>query len=115
MKPSRDIVIGFTEKVVLLGNNGKSKSIVARVDTGAEISSVDCKVAAEMELGPVIKTKKIKNANGITERPVVKCRFVIKGKVYSTDVTIADRKNLKYLVLLGQNLLKRTPFYIHHS
>lgn len=106
-------MIGLTERITLVGNSGKTKTLIARIDTGAVISSLDLKLAAELELGPVKKTKKVKNANGITERPVVDCTFVLNDKSYKMDVTLADRKHLKYRVLIGQNILKKTKLYIN--
>lgn len=106
-------IIGLVEKVTIIGNEGKYKSVAARIDTGAVISSVDAKLAAEMSLGPIMKTKKVKNANGVAVRPIVKCKFKIKGEEYITEVTIADRKRLKYRILIGQNLLKKTKLYIN--
>lgn len=113
MQIDKDNIIGLTEKVTLIGNQNNYKTITARIDTGAVISSIDVKMAADLALGPVLRMKKVKNANGMAERAVVKCSFKIKGKIYKTDVTIADRKNLKYKALIGQNLLKKTAFYIY--
>jgi len=104
--------IGFVENLILKGDK-KQKKVLSRIDSGAVISSIDTKLAAELGLGPIIRTKKVKNANGMTQRPVMNCKFVIKGKEYETEVTIADRKHLTYRVLIGQNLLKKTDLYIN--
>ncbi|MCB9359225.1 ATP-dependent zinc protease [Candidatus Woesearchaeota archaeon] len=113
MEMKQEKIIGLTEKVTLIGNNGHSKTIIARIDTGAVISSIDMKLAAELELGPVTKTKKVKNSNGISERPVVRCIFKLKNEEYRVDVTLADRSRLKYRALIGQNLLKKTKFLVN--
>ncbi|MFT4303888.1 MAG: RimK/LysX family protein [Candidatus Woesearchaeota archaeon] len=112
MEIDKSNIIGLTEKVLLAGKD-KSKYITARIDSGAVISSVDLKLAAELELGPVTKTKKVKNSNGTSERPVVKCKFKIRDKEYKVEVTLADRSKLKYKALIGQNLLKKSQFYIN--
>jgi hypothetical protein len=112
MELSKSEIIGLSEKVKLIGKD-KSKVVLARIDTGAKISSIDYRIAAELKLGPVTKTKKVKNANGITERPVVKCCFELKGEKYKTDVTLANRDILQFSVLIGQNLLKKTKLYIN--
>jgi hypothetical protein len=113
MKTKKYEFIGLTEKITLIGNKDKSKTIIARIDTGAVLSSIDTNLAAELNLGPIIKTKKVKSANGISERPIIKCSFNIKNNIYKTPVTLADRKNLKYKALIGQNLLKKTKLYIN--
>lgn len=112
MEISKSELIGLVEKVKLIGKE-KSKIVLARIDTGAKISSIDYRLAAELKLGPVTKTKKVKNANGITERPVVKCTFELKGEKHTIDVTLADREILQFSVLIGQNLLKKTKLYIN--
>lgn len=106
------IHLGLTEKIVVIGNSKKKKSLIARVDSGAVISSIDQNLAKELMLGPITRTKTVKSANGKTKRPVMKCSFLIHGKTLQADVTIADRSLLKYRVLLGQNLLRKTNMLI---
>ena len=106
------LTIGLTEKVTAIGNEGSKKVIIARIDTGAVCSSIDLNLATTLKLGPVIKTKLVKNANGINRRPVMMCKFKIKNIIVEADVTIADRRHLKYGILIGQNLLKKTNFLI---
>ena len=112
MEISNSKFIGLVERVTVVGKT-KSKTVLARIDTGAVISSIDIKLAAELGLGPVLRTKKVKNANGIVERPLVKCKFKLKNENYNSEVTLADRKILKYSVLIGQNILKKTKLYIN--
>ena len=112
MEISKSKFIGLLEKVTIIDKK-KSKTVLARIDTGAVISSIDIRLAAELGLGPVTKTKKVKNANGIVERPVINCNFILKKEKYSSEVTLADRKILKYSVLIGQNILKKTKLYIN--
>jgi len=111
MKIDKKDIIGLSERITVLSSK-KQKTLLARIDTGAIISSVDAKLALELGLGPIKKTRRVKNANGIRTRPVVKCSFKIRGKKYTTDVTLADRKNLKFRVLIGQNILKKTKLMI---
>jgi len=110
----RSRMIGFSEKFLIHGEkDNKDKEVLCRIDTGAVMSSMDIKLAESLGLGPAVRTKKVKNANGITQRPVVRCIFEIKGKKYKVDVTLADRRHLKYRVLIGQNLLIKTNLYIN--
>lgn len=80
---------------------------MARIDTGATKSSVDARLAAELALGPVIKTKLVKSAAGNKLRPVIKASIRISGKSLKSEFTIADRSHMKYRVLIGQNILKK--------
>jgi len=113
MEVTKSNTLGLVEKITLYGSDGLHKNISARVDTGAVISSIDTKLAADLKLGPVIRSKKVRNANGVAIRPIVKCVFKMKGQEFKTEVTIADRKKMKYRALIGQNLLKKAKFYIN--
>jgi len=100
-------IVGLTEKVTIIGPKGKGKRVVARIDTGATKSSVDAKLAAELALGPIIKTKLIKSASGNKMRPVLKAEIKIAKKKLKEEFTVADRSHLRYKVLVGQNILKK--------
>ena len=102
----KKVVIGIVEKIKIKGNN-KSKEVEARIDTGATKSSVDSTLAAELKLGPVIKTKFVRSATGRSLRPIVKMKFRIAKKKMEEEFTLADRKRMKYPVLIGQNVLKK--------
>lgn len=105
-------IIGLIEDAVLIGNNNKSKHVKARIDTGAEKSSIDARLAAELHLGPIIKRKVIASAHGRTVRPVMEARIIIDGKTLKSEFTIADRSHMKYKVLIGQNILKEEGFLV---
>lgn len=97
-------VIGLVEKVKILGK--KKKEVLARIDTGAESNSISKELVNELNLGPIIKTIKIKSVNGIEERPVIQIKIKLKNKEFIVDFNIANRKNMKYEVLIGQKILK---------
>jgi hypothetical protein len=99
-------VIGFVESVQIVGNNNLKKQLNARIDTGAEKSSLDARLAAELHLGPIIKRKLINSAHGKMVRPVMEATISISGKKIKSEFTIADRSHMKYKVLVGQNILK---------
>jgi hypothetical protein len=99
-------IVGLTADIKLLGSKG-SKTVVGRVDTGAEKSSVDLKLAAEVGLGTLVKTTIIKSAHGSTHRPVIRGKIIFAGKKMNAYFTVADRGHMKYRVLVGQNILKR--------
>lgn len=105
-------VVGLTERVLVRGPGGTSKEVLARIDTGATKSSIDVRLAAELKLGPVLKTKLVKSASGTTLRPVVKATIDISNKTIPAEVTIADRSHMKYRILIGQNILCDNGFII---
>ena len=99
------VIIGLTEDITIFGPNGDKKVIKARIDTGATRSSVDQKLAEELNLGPVTRTKLVKQALGGTVRPIIMVEFELAGKKLKEEFTIADRSHMKYRVLIGQNAL----------
>ena len=104
---ARKTIIGLTEKVVLIGIE-KEKKIKARIDTGADICSMDKKLAKSLGLKPQKRLKRIKSAHGIKFRPVVRTDIEIKGRKFKNiRFTLADRSHLKYKALIGKNILKK--------
>ena len=99
------VTIGLVEPITLIGANGRLTTY-AKVDTGATKSSLDSRLAKELSLGPVLRRKIVKSASGTKVRPVIKVTAILKGKEITTHFTIADRQDMKYKVLIGQNILK---------
>ncbi len=99
-------IIGLTEKVRLFSDNSKSKTLMAKVDTGASRSSLDTRLASELHLGPIIKSKIIKSAHGNRLRPIIEAELEIAGKKIKAEFTLADRSHMKYIMLIGVNILK---------
>lgn len=105
-------ILGLTEKVTLLAD-GKKRTAIARIDTGASKSSIDRELAEKLDLTNVVKTTRIRSASGGTiERPVVRIKVRIKGKTVSGYFTLADRHEMLYRVLIGRNILKKENFLI---
>ena len=98
--------VGLVEEVILIGKSGEKK-ILARIDTGATKSSIDAKLAVEIETDPEFKTAIVRSAHGVKRRGVVKQRLVIAGRRMNMEFTLADRSHMKYKMLIGQNILKR--------
>lgn len=101
------IVVGLDEKVTLIDNNGTQKEVLARIDTGADGSSIDKELFDSMSFGPFTSQKKIKSATGENLREQVEIKFIIKEKEFIGKFNIADRSKLKYKLLIGQNILKK--------
>jgi hypothetical protein len=103
-------VIGGVEAVRIIPGDFV---LPARIDTGAKTSSLH---AEELELferdgkrwveKKVVRMVRIKQQNVPSERrPVIKMRFIIGGVSQSIQVTLTDRSNFKYKVLVGRNFL----------
>ena len=101
------IVIGLSEEIKLHLKNKKTKKVMAKIDTGATKSSIDSRLASELKLGPIIKTKVVKSAHGNMIRPVIEFTIGLADKTIMSEFTLADRSHLKFKVLIGQNILKQ--------
>ncbi|MBU0628014.1 MAG: RimK/LysX family protein [Nanoarchaeota archaeon] len=100
------IVIGLIEPITIFMKSGEKKVINAKIDTGASKSSIDINLATELKLGPIIKSRLIKSAQGNQVRPVIETDIELAGKRRIEEFTMADRWHMKYRVLIGQNILK---------
>ncbi len=104
-------IIGVTEKVTIKGTLG-DEIITARIDTGAENSSIDAMLAAKLNLGPVVKTRLVKNVHGSARRSVIEVTIVLSGVEIKTHMTIADRANMTYPALIGQSTIRKKGFLV---
>jgi|WetSurMetagenome_2_1015567.scaffolds.fasta_scaffold349540_2 hypothetical protein len=126
-KASNKLVVGQLEQVWL---SGPELALTARIDTGAETSSLDARNINLFERDgkrwvrfeiinpttgkPESLERRLKRTVGIhqsgttaaTRRPVVKMGIVIGGSNQSAEFTLSDRSHLGYQVLIGRNILK---------
>ena len=107
-------VLSRSELVVFHGKK-KSMEVLARIDTGATNSSVDSRLVIELGLGPFKTTKVIKSAHGNSIRPLIEAKVTIHGKEFVSLFSVADRKHMRYKVLIGQNILSNAGFLIDPS
>ncbi|MBS3117877.1 ATP-dependent zinc protease [Candidatus Woesearchaeota archaeon] len=98
-------ILGLTERVVIYGK--KRKQVIARIDTGAQKNSICTSLASQLELGPVLRTVRIRSATGRQVRPVVKAKMKIGPKLINASFSLADRTHMKYDLLIGTNTLKK--------
>ena len=94
-------VIGLTEKVLING-----QEVEAKIDTGATTSSIDAKLASKLKLGPIVRTSTVRSSHGKRVRIVVEADLQIKDRKIKTHFNITPRKEMKYKVLIGINILK---------
>ncbi len=125
-KQSSLATIGAVETVVLLKTEHRVQ-LEARIDTGAETSSITAKNIEEFERdgkpwvrftiehkdqkttmsAPLVRTVEIKRhgAEGV-KRPVVRLQIAM-GKIRSnTEFSLTDRSKFEYPVLIGRSFLK---------
>lgn len=56
---------------------------------------------------PIFKSKTVKSSNGVSEeRIIVKTRLNLLGKQLDAELSLTDRSEMKYPVLIGRKLIK---------
>lgn len=123
-------IIGRLEKVSFPAF--KLNNLDAKIDTGAYTSSIHCKKAKEVLIddephlqfvlldnkngaynGQLITVKNysvktVKSSNGMKEnRFAIKSKMKIFNKIYSIELTLSNRKEMKYPILLGRKFLNK--------
>ena len=119
------VVLGRVEWVTVKSNGLKVK---ARVDTGAQTSSMHAENIVEKEiegkkyvqfestddarkkkyvfLKEIVKSQRVRSSNGsVSRRFVVKMTILLGTQEHTINVNLNDREDLQYNFLIGRNLL----------
>lgn len=106
-------ILGLTEEITISSEQGAAKeTVIARIDTGATLSSIDTELAKTLGITTIIREKTVKSASGKSVRPVVNATVEIKGQQIEGEFSLANRKSMKYQVLIGQNHLKKGNYLV---
>ena len=96
-------VIGRNVFVVIDSGKGESAwKVLAKVDTGAFSSSISQSLADKLELDDPVNLTQIRSASGTSERPCYKVRMSILGQAIETQINVANRTGLNYMMILGR-------------
>ena len=120
-------VVGWKENAALPDLN--VKNVIAKVDTGANLASIDAsdiKIVSRENVkyvkfkvmkrnntvrktsAPLEGYKRIKSSNGDVERrPYIKTTFLMDGISKKIDLTLTDRGPMEYTMLIGRKALGR--------
>jgi hypothetical protein len=102
---STKMTIGRNVKVVITNDKGEKETIIAKVDTGADSSSIDVGIAKKLNL-KIIDKRYLSSALGRVERDYGECYIQVEGREIKTAVGIADRTNgpgkSKFKMLIGR-------------
>lgn len=122
---SEKIVIGKRELISIL--DLELFNLDAKVDTGADSNALHCDDISVDTNGfvhfvlldevhesyngkkivmPLYKIKKVRSSNGkLQERPSIKVTVEFFGKKYKTIISLTDRADMKYPMLIGRKFL----------
>lgn len=96
----------MTKKVVLVSNDGNWEiELTAKIDTGASRSSIDESIADALGLEPH-RFRNFRNAMGKQRRGIAFARFLHNGERKKMEISIANRKGLRYPMIIGRKDLK---------
>lgn len=79
-------------------------NVLAKVDTGADRSSIDSELAAFLEW-EVTGERTVRSANGRQVREYGTGLISIAGSEFVLDVTFADRSEMSHVILIGCDLI----------
>ncbi len=100
-------IIGIKEKIQLIDNQGEKYEVVAKIDTGAYRTSICKSLAKKLGITETIKYKKVRSSLGKKERRIVDLSFILDKKRVSTEAFVADRRKMKYDLIVGRKDLKK--------
>ena len=106
-------IVGIIELVTVKGKKGM-KTVKAKLDTGTDRTCVDYDLAAEVGLGPLVDTIKVRSTSGNKPEThiLAEAEIIIHQQHFSLPVSLEDRSKMKYEVLIGRDLLERSIFLI---
>lgn len=107
VEPAKSSTIGYIEEVTVSGTRG-SKTIYAKSDTGANRTSIDVQLAAEIGTGPIKNIVRIRSGSEKESktRPVVDTVIGIGGRQHTVSASVEDREHMDYPLLLGRDILE---------
>lgn len=100
-------VIGINEVIEILDREKNRHLIMAKIDTGAYRTTICTSLAKDLGIDKVIGAKKVRGALGGEERPIISLSFYMDKRLVTTEAFIANRKEMKYDVIVGRRDLKR--------
>jgi len=102
--------VGAVELVTIQGFNGQEMEVEAKIDTGADSSSIDSALATQLGLDDpdnFLYETHFESALGKRTRKVVGINYVMAGRRIKSRVSIADRSRVRTKMLIGRRDLKQ--------
>jgi hypothetical protein len=114
--PSGKKIVRLVVRVLISGPGGE-ESVRAKVDTGADRTTVSRELARRLKLVPTGSkvTVRVSASSQKVERPLVDASITLKGKPYRLKVGVADRTLMRYGVIIGRDILRSGDFLIDPS
>lgn len=102
-------VVGTKEEVEVVSYMGEKVKVQAKIDTGADSSSIDRELAEDLGLlhrDNLLYEKYYKSALGRRKRQVVEGTFYLAGRKIKTRLSVTDRSKLSSKMIVGKKDLQ---------
>ena len=103
-------ILGLTEDIIIVGADKSHHEILAKIDTGADSSSIDEALAEECGLlkkDNIVFQKGYRSSLGRhRHRYIISLTYYLKGKKIEAFVSVADRSKLRNKFLIGKRDLR---------
>lgn len=102
--------VGAAEEVEIWGINGEREMVRAKVDTGANMSSIDRELADKLGLlsqDNHLYEDYFFSSLGRNKRQIVGIKYLMAGVKVKSMVSVADRHKMKHKFLVGKRDLKQ--------
>jgi hypothetical protein len=96
--------VGRYEQVEIVGLNGERETVEAKIDTGADISSLDIRIAERLGLmsdDNVLYESHFYNSLGKKKRKVVGITYYLAGRKIKSRISVTDRSRVRTQMLIG--------------
>lgn len=113
------MIIGLYENITLIDFD--NLTLVSKIDTGAKTSSIHVdsieqsdsnhikvKIANNTKEFKISRIAEVKSSNGISQkRYFIYMNINIGNQIFKEEFSLVNRKNMKYKVLIGRNILEK--------
>jgi hypothetical protein len=103
--------IGYQEFVSIVGQFAEVQ-LNAKIDTGADRTSLDMDIAARVGAGPIVDTVVTHSASGSRKRILARVKIQIRGKSYTVNAAVEDRSKMSSEVVIGRDILETGRFSV---
>jgi len=101
-------MIGVSEVITVLDSRGNKRQVMAKIDTGANRTSICESLAKKLHLDTkVVARKKVRCATGRERRDIIPLSFIMDEQLIETKAFISHREDMKYDLIIGRRDLKR--------
>ena len=106
-------IIGLVEAIVIEGPE-KAEKVKAKMDTGADRTALDARLARKLGLGPTLRMIRTRTAGHEDphRRPLVRARIILHGEPFKLKVGVVDRSEMHYAAIVGRDILASGKFLI---